>query len=536
MGRLSKLGEEGRFFQTAVAHRGGNCYEKGRGGEELINVEKERFQNLTKTMAEDLYYSMKWRRMGTAVIINNLDLEQPPTKNDVESMGTVLKDLGFDVEVHVNLTSQGMNMVKRKVTEESKHKDANCFLMLIISHGTADFILDKDREKTWNIESLVTEVCDVQSLVGKPKLFFIEACRGKENNFSTQRMTKSSASPQQSGISLPSKQDVFVGFATVPGFVSFTNMKGSPYLQALSSILSSHHATTDLSDIHLLVKRKLAGMNLGSDGARQGAEERSSLLSKLLFSRYEGNHAGNIDIKLESSMLDKLSSLTTFMSGIQNSSSTSAASVSIPIKLTENLHSEMSNMSLSSSLSSQSTAARSQYFSSLSSPTPMVETTNKRPASLIFLSGGSKPPRSAMFSNPLSTSYSSSQSVSSNQDSPNSVDSFSSPNSPITLKITPTPSIFTNQSTTNIHVVEIESSNVEEGLNDLLKKVTEVYGGEGKVKVKKSKKKEKNSYSVKFIGPENAAILLEKALKSVKELNIKSDLWKFTQRLEVSVV
>ena len=39
---------------------------------------------------------------------------------------------GFDVEVHVNLTSQGMNMVKRKVTEESKNKDANCFLMLII--------------------------------------------------------------------------------------------------------------------------------------------------------------------------------------------------------------------------------------------------------------------------------------------------------------------------------------------------------------------------------------------------------------------
>ena len=120
--------------------------------------------------------------------------------------------------------------------------------MLLSSHGTADnFIVDKDGNKTWNIESLITEVCDVQSLVGKPKLFFIEACRGKEHNFSTQMMTKSSAPPQQSGISLPrqefpvhldlnyfslfSKQDVFVGFATVPGFVSFTNMKGSPYLQ-----------------------------------------------------------------------------------------------------------------------------------------------------------------------------------------------------------------------------------------------------------------------------------------------------------------
>ena len=30
-----------------------------------------------------------------------------------------------------------------------------------------------------------------------------------------------------------SKQDVFVGFATVPGFVSLTSTEGSPYLQEI---------------------------------------------------------------------------------------------------------------------------------------------------------------------------------------------------------------------------------------------------------------------------------------------------------------
>ena len=110
---------------------------------------------------------------------------------------------------------------------------------------------------------------------------------------------------------------MFVGFATVPGFVSFTSEDGSPYLQvghmylqltpsnfcqqALAQELAERHATADLSDIHLLVKvgwvgwgfamiksfpqRKLAMMRLGEEGVRQGAEERSSLLSKLLFSR-----------------------------------------------------------------------------------------------------------------------------------------------------------------------------------------------------------------------------------------------------------
>jgi len=45
-------------------------------------------------MTEDLYYSMEKRRLGSAIIINNLDIEQPPTKKDVKIMGEVLKTIG----------------------------------------------------------------------------------------------------------------------------------------------------------------------------------------------------------------------------------------------------------------------------------------------------------------------------------------------------------------------------------------------------------------------------------------------------------
>ena len=84
--------------------------------------------------------------------------------------------------------------------------------------------------------------------------------------------------------------------------------------QALAAQLCDHHDTTDLADIHLLVKRKLATTQFGqkyqifsagwlkyflpsgemmkyflAGGNKQGAEERSSLLNKLLFSEYAGN-------------------------------------------------------------------------------------------------------------------------------------------------------------------------------------------------------------------------------------------------------
>ena len=89
--RLGKLREEGVFFKHLVGHREGGSSEKGRGGKWLVSFDT--------IMGEDLYYSMGRRRVGTAVIINNLDLEQPPTKNDVESMGAVLKDIGMYTEI-----------------------------------------------------------------------------------------------------------------------------------------------------------------------------------------------------------------------------------------------------------------------------------------------------------------------------------------------------------------------------------------------------------------------------------------------------
>jgi len=446
-------------------------------------------------MEGDLYYQMPRKRLGHAVIINNLDREQLPTRRDVSSMAAVLQAIGFDVEIHRNLTSQGMNLVKRKVTEEKLHREANCFLMLVISHGTADnFLLDCEGNKTWNIESLVTEVCDVQVLVGKPKLFFIEACRGKENNFSMKLMSKDKCVPAPCGITLPSKQDVFVGFATVPGFVSFTSTDGSPYLQALAKELAEHHATTDLSDIHLLVKRKLAMTRLGEEGVRQGAEERSSLLSKLLFARYQGRCQGTVSEK------GRIKAPFSFLSlSLPGSRSSSPAPPIRPHPL----------------------AAPQRPLSAFlptPPPPPAQQASPASPAPHTSVSRSLSFPSSALVNRPSPVSRKAEEERRGVQGQEEQ------------RRVQVQEEQRRVQNVT--HVIEVKSSEVEAGLNELLDKVKEVYGGEGKVKVKKKNKQK--VYSFKYTGPERGAHLLEGAIRNVKELQGKSELWKFTQTLEVS--
>ena len=82
------------------------------------------------------------------------------------------------------------------------------------------------------------QVSKVRSLEGRPKLIFIEACKGLDSNsLMTLLMTESgSLPPMVTGILLLSKQDVFVGFATVPGFVSFTSVGFSQKEKALLDI------------------------------------------------------------------------------------------------------------------------------------------------------------------------------------------------------------------------------------------------------------------------------------------------------------
>ena len=76
--------------------------------------------------------------------------------------------------------------IKEKVVDVD-HTNFDCFVMVILSHGDDGVVFGTDGKyegetprNCLKVEAIRKVVCGIQSLVDKPKLFFLQACRGSK--------------------------------------------------------------------------------------------------------------------------------------------------------------------------------------------------------------------------------------------------------------------------------------------------------------------------------------------------------------------
>ena len=74
--------------------------------------------------------------------------------------------------------------IKRNIMAEETHKDSNCVMITIICHGNKrGELLDKNLERAWGLEDFVSDLSAVPSLLNRPKLILVQACRGSGYHF-----------------------------------------------------------------------------------------------------------------------------------------------------------------------------------------------------------------------------------------------------------------------------------------------------------------------------------------------------------------
>ncbi|NWU92256.1 CASPA protein, partial [Upupa epops] len=196
-------------------------------------------------------YKMDGPHRGFCLVINNVKFgtslpERKGSYKDAEELKRVFTWLGLDVRTYPDQTSQQIIDIMQAWQRSQEQKDRDCFICCILSHGESGAIYGKD-EKLVSIRMIMSHFTAKQcpQLAEKPKLFFIQACQGKEIQcpvYVEADARNPDLSSMQHNVSLtesiPEEADFLLGMATIDGYVSFRHIQqGSWYIQALCSKL-----------------------------------------------------------------------------------------------------------------------------------------------------------------------------------------------------------------------------------------------------------------------------------------------------------
>ncbi|XP_059930343.1 uncharacterized protein LOC132473959 [Gadus macrocephalus] len=160
----------------------------------------------TEEEEEDTPYPMKAQPKGYCLIVNNFDFSRSSrnlgqrmgTDIDEESLRSVFTWLGFQVEVVRDLTRDQMLSSMRELASRD-HSWMECVACVVLSHGLEGGVYGVDGEVV-RLKELADFLNGVRcaSLRGKPKLFFIQACQGNQNEQAVPVLDNRPARPEVS--------------------------------------------------------------------------------------------------------------------------------------------------------------------------------------------------------------------------------------------------------------------------------------------------------------------------------------------------
>ena len=245
------------------------------------------------------YYNMDHKFRGKALIFNNTKFrklslsDRRGSKKDGKDLETVLGKLGFDVDVLPDYT---LEQIQEKLEEASQDRDLNrdsdCLVVVALSHGDCESKIAA--ADTWYLDEELWEpflAGRCNSLKGKPKLFFLNACRG-ENVDQGAEMDNNAQEQKVKRGKLPNHADFLIARSTVPGHVSWRNPEnGSPFIQALCEVLDPENGVYEDDVVSLLVKAQaiVADKEMGSGGNKQMPSFTCQLTKKMKFTEKKGN-------------------------------------------------------------------------------------------------------------------------------------------------------------------------------------------------------------------------------------------------------
>ncbi|NXN72526.1 CASP3 protein, partial [Himantopus himantopus] len=201
-------------------------------------------------------------------------------KREAEKLSTALSRLNYEVKLMHNKTAKEIEDLYQ---QECRREHGEYFVSIISSHGEEGVIFGCDSEPvklTRIFQILSSKKCPVLTKI--PKIFFIQACRGRELDQGVV-VECDSGKPKPDSFSdyLSIPPQTVVMFACSPGYVAFLNISGSMFLQALLKVLEGEER-------HLALNRLMTRINwevavcCQARGTYEGCKEMPCFVTNLL--------------------------------------------------------------------------------------------------------------------------------------------------------------------------------------------------------------------------------------------------------------
>uniref|UniRef100_A0A1I7XQ22 CASPASE_P20 domain-containing protein n=1 Tax=Heterorhabditis bacteriophora TaxID=37862 RepID=A0A1I7XQ22_HETBA len=200
---------------------------------------------------------------GLCLIINNEKFStmtrRQGTEVDQINLSNLFNQLGYTVIVENDLTCKEMLFRIRSFAADPSHRNASSAIVVVLTHGERDNLFGVGGDDILSINNFLGELNarNAPLLAEKPKLVFIQACRGEQRDpgfsshdyfdcshedgpFDFLSCVRPSSGNETISQRLPLEADFLISYATPPRFVSWRNsLKGSWFIQAICQDLIS---------------------------------------------------------------------------------------------------------------------------------------------------------------------------------------------------------------------------------------------------------------------------------------------------------
>lgn len=227
---------------------------------------------------------------GQAVIINNENFhsstgmnQRKGTRADEINLCKLFRKLAFDVKIFKDQTREGIKKVVHTAAN-TDHSKFDCFFMVFLSHGDDGVIYGTDG--TLDIKPLTDQFAGktCPSLIGKPKVFLFQACRGYNHEDPVEKITEAVKGVDvvdgivdevvvDAGVrpTLPNSSDFLFCYSVTEGFYSHRDtLYGSWYIQAFVEVFEEELINRglkcatqhDILSLLTLVNHKVSGKSV----------------------------------------------------------------------------------------------------------------------------------------------------------------------------------------------------------------------------------------------------------------------------------